>query len=261
MHYPSFNSNRGAMRIVVPLCATLIIASTGHAIAQSAHATSIGAGPVLVPGSSDLTTTHFRDTTISYRFIQDRLPNGDSVNAVRGVGHEQVRHITYRGRPAIRLVKTVDLNGLMYVDSSTVLAEGLAPQLEVSILGPRRATYVYDGARVHRSVTQPDSATKTTDHDFGTSMFHFEGLDEVIRSIPLRPDYRTIVRLYSEGDDAIETDTISVEGRDRSGIWNVRFADPVIIAHYGIDGTTRRIVHYDIARHADRAHFLYVFDQ
>jgi len=92
-------------------------------------------------------------------------------------------------------------------------------------------------------------------------MFHFEGLDAVIRSIPLRADYHTIVRLYSEGDNAIEKDTIKVEGRDARGVWSVRFADPVIIAHYGIDGETRRIVHYDIARHADRAHFKYVFDQ
>ncbi len=265
MRYFSGPSFRGATRNMIPLFATLTIASAAHATAQSTHAASIGSGAgastALMPGSGDLTTAHFRDTTTSYHFIQDRLPNGDSVDIVRGVGHEQVRHVTYRGRPAMLFVKTVDLNGRMYVDSSTVLVDGLAPVSEVSILGSRRTTYAYDGARVHRSVTQPDSATRTTDHDFQVPMFHFEGLDAVIRSIPLRPDYHTIVRLYSEGDDGIEMDTITVEKRDGARMWNVRFADPVIIAHYGIDGKTRRIVHYDIARHADRAHFMYVFDQ
>lgn len=265
MRYSSGTSFRGATRNMIPLFATLTIASATHAAAQSTHATPIGsvagASTALVPGSSDLTTAHFRDTTTSFRFIQDRLPNGDSVDVVRGVGHEQVRRITYRGRPAMLFVKTVDLNGRMYVDSSTVLADGLAPVSEVSILGSRRTTYAYDGARVHRSVTQPDSATRTTDHDFQVPMFHFEGLDAVIRSIPLRPNYHTIVRLYSEGDDGIEMDTITVEKRDGAKVWNVRFADPVIIAHYGIDGNTRRIVHYEIARHADRAHFMYVFDE
>ena len=257
MHYSSISSR--ATRNTVSLFATLVLVASGHAIAQSTHARATG--DLLLPGSGDLTTKHFRDTTISYRFIQDRQPNGDSTSTVRGVGHEVTRHMTFKGQPAILLVKTVDLNGRMYVDSSAVLSDGLTPLWETSTLGSRRSTYAYDGANVQRSVTQPDSATKTTEHDFGTPMFHFEGLGAIIRSIPLRPDYHTIVRLYSEGDDAIEMDTIRVEGRDRSGVWNVRFADPVIIAHYGIDGNTRRIVHYDIARHADRAHFKYVFDQ
>jgi hypothetical protein len=267
------DSHRGAthnlISLFATLFATLVVALSGRADAQAAQpsqaarATTIGVGTgaALMPGSSDLSTAHFRDTTISYHFIEDRLPNGDSVNKVSGVGHEQVRHVMYKGRPALLFVKSVDLNGTTYVDSSAVLADGLAPLWERSTFGSRRKTYDYEGARVHRTITQPDSATKISDHDFGAPMFHFEGLDAVIRSIPLRPDYRTIVRLYSEGDDAIETDTISVDGRDRSGVWNVRFADPVIIAHYGIDGNTRRIVRYDIARHADRAHFMYVFDQ
>ncbi|HKW47850.1 MAG TPA: alpha/beta hydrolase, partial [Gemmatimonadaceae bacterium] len=97
----------------------------------------------------------------------------------------------------------------------------------------------------------------TTTYPF--RVFNFNELDEVVRSVPLRPGYRAIVPLYSEGDNALETDSVDVEGTDSSGVWNVRFADKVIIGHYGIDGATRRIVRYEVNRHADKAHFCYLF--
>jgi len=257
MRNPSFMQPRPATW-AFPLFVALTAGTAAVARAQSSGSST--SGNVLLPGSASITTTQFRDTTISYHVIEDRLPNGDSANVVRQAGHEATRHVSYQGRPAIMIVKTIDLNGRTYVDSSAVLAAGLVPLWEVSTLGPRRTTYKYDRSSVRRSITQPDSAKKVVEHDFGTPMFHFEALDDVVRSIPLRAGYQAILPLYSEGDDGIEMDTVRVEGRDTKGVWNVRFADPVIIAHYGIDGTTRTIVRHDIARHADRAHFQYVFD-
>ena len=64
----------------------------------------------------------------------------------------------------------------------------------------------------------------------------------VTSSLPLRPGYEAILPVYSEGSDALEMDTVKVIGRNESGGWLVRFADPVAIVTRTIDGTTRRIV-------------------
>ena len=259
MHNSALNSFRSAVRNAVPLFALLGICAMTRADAQTTH--KVSGSKVLLPGSSGVSTEHFRDTTISYRVVMDRLPNGDSTSSDRGVYRKETRHVTYQGRPAILFISTIDMNGRSYVDSSAVLPNGMIPLWEVSTLGTRRTTYAYSGAKVRRSLTQPDSAKKVVEHDFGTPMFYFEALDDIIRSLPLRAGYQAILPLYSEGDDGIEMDTVRVEGRDGAGVWNVRFADPVIIAQYGIDGRTRNIVRHEIGRHADRAHFRYVFDE
>lgn len=259
MSHASSSSVRRAVRKVVPLLAMFCVCATTRAAAQATHANP--GSNVLLPGSTDVSTAHFRDTTISFHVVADRLPNGDSTNSSRGVYRKETRHVTYQGSPAILFVKTIDMNGRSYVDSSAVRPNGMIPLWEVSTLGPRRTTYAYSGARVRRSLTQPDSAKKVVEHDFGTPMFYFEALDDIIRSVPLRAGYQAILPLYSEGDDGIEMDTVRVEGRDSAGVWNVRFADPVIIAQYGIDGRTRNIVRHEIGRHGDRAHFRYVFDK
>jgi hypothetical protein len=66
-----------------------------------------------------------------------------------------------------------------------------------------------------------------------------------VRSTPYRAGFTSIVPLYSEGDDAIEMDSIAVIGA-APGRWTIRFADPAIIATYGLDVTTRRILSYDV---------------
>lgn len=258
MHNSSSNLFSRAARKIIPLISMICICATTRAVAQSATTTQ--AGNLLLPGTSDVSTVHFRDTTISYHVVMDRAPNGDPTSSDRGSYSKETRHVTYQGRPAIVFVRTINTNGRTYVDSSAVLSNGMIPLWEVSTLGTRRTTYAYSGAKVRRSLTQPDSAKKVVEHDFGTPMFYFEALDDIIRSVPLRAGYQAVVPLYSEGDDGIEMDTVRVEGRDSAGVWNVRFADPVIIAQYGIDGKTRNIVRHEIGRHADRAHFRYVFD-
>ena len=110
-----------------------------------------------------------------------------------------------------------------------------------------------------RVVTTPDSSVAPSTTTYRVRVFHFNELDELVRSLPLRAGYHAVVPLYSEGDNALETDTVDVEGTDDTGVWNVRFSDKVIIGHYGIDGLTRKIVRYDVSRHADKAHFRYLF--
>ncbi|MGH7648097.1 MAG: hypothetical protein ACREND_08255 [Gemmatimonadaceae bacterium] len=166
---------------------------------------------------------------------------------------------SYQGVAAVVIVLSQPSAQHPFVDSALVRRDGLAPIWEVQHSGTKRTRYDYDGAIVRRTVTEPDSAATRSTVTYPFRVFNFNELDEVIRSVPLRNGYHAIVPLYSEGDNALETDTIDVGGQDGAGVWNVRFADKVIIGHYGIDGATRRITRYDLNRHADRAHFHYVF--
>jgi hypothetical protein len=70
----------------------------------------------------------------------------------------------------------------------------------------------YDGARVRRTDRQGDSVVRQVDHTYGVRVFPFAVLDQIVRAVPLREGYRAILPLYSEGDDALEMDTIQVVG-------------------------------------------------
>jgi hypothetical protein len=70
----------------------------------------------------------------------------------------------------------------------------------------------------------------------------------------LREGYQRILPLYAEvaeGSDALEMDTVRVESRAADGHWTLRFADPDIIATYGIDERTRRIVRHEYTLRRD----------
>lgn len=214
---------------------------------------------MLLPGSSDLAAVRFESAPITMHFVADRKPNGDSV--YRDLGEAQKDYVltSYHGSPAILIVLSLRGSQRPFVDSALVRRDGLGPIWEVQRLGDTRTRYDYDGAIVRRAVTAPDSSAARSTATYPFRVFNFNELDELVRSVPLRAGYRAVVPLYSEGDNALETDTVEVEGTDHTGLWNVRFADKVIIGHYGIDGATRKIVRYDVDRHADKAHFRYVF--
>ena len=214
---------------------------------------------MLLPASSDLARVRFERATINMHFIADRKPNGDSVYRDFGGARKDYVVTSYHGAPAVMIVLSQPGSQRPFIDSALVRRDGLAPIWEVQHLGDRRTRYDYDGAIVRRAVTAPDSAAARSTSTYPFRVFNFNELDELVRSVPLRAGYHAIVPLYSEGDNALETDTVDVEGTDKAGVWNVRFADKVIIGHYGIDGATRAIVRYDVNRHADKAHFRYIF--
>jgi hypothetical protein len=162
---------------------------------------------------------------------------------------------SYRGQPALLLVERNAANGKPYLDSALVLRRGLAPVWEHYQYEGERSSIDYDGARVRRTDAKGDSVVRRVEHTYDQPVFHFAELDWIVRAVPLRAGYRTIVPLYSEHDDALEKDTLSVEGRGADGVWNVRFADPVIIGHYDINETTRLIVGREVERHAGGPHF------
>ncbi len=223
------------------------------ACAQSHPRSLTPTGKVLVPGDADLTTTHFHDASITYHVLQA----GSATTPEREVAQssDTTQLTSYKGVPALLLIKGSVTRGRVFIDSALVLRDGLSPIWEVQHSGAHSIRIDYSGTRVRRSDAAPDTALRQVDHTYDIPVFHFNELNQLIRSVPLRTGYYAILPLYSEGDDALEMDTVRVEGRDSTGVWNVRFADKVIIGHYGIDGSTREMVRYEVERHVAGPHF------
>lgn len=241
--------------------ATALAAVTALCIASACARTPeteiAPAGGMLFPGAPELAKLDAPDRPAGYRIIMDRLPTGAPVHRDFRQVRTDYLPASYHGASAFLIVAS----SATFVDSSLVLRNGLAPVWEIQHVKERRTRYDYNGNHVRRKVTAPDTAATSGESTYPYPVFHFNELTDVVRSLPLRAGYHAILPLYSEGDNALETDTVRVEGQDSAGIWKIRFADKVIISHYGIDGATRRMVHCDIERHADRAHYVCVMDE
>ncbi len=236
--------SRGAL-----FCAAVLTVACAQSHARSLTPT----GRVLVPGSADLNTTHFRDASIMYHVLQVGSANAPEREVAQS--SDTTRLTSYNGVPALLLIQGSTTRGRIFIDSALVLRDGLSPIWEVQHSGTHSIRIDYSGSRVRRSDSAPDTALRQVDHTYDVPVFHFNELDQLIRSVPLRTGYYAILPLYSEGDDALEMDTVRVEGQDSAGVWNVRFADKVIVGHYGIDGSTREMVRYEVERHVAGPHF------
>jgi hypothetical protein len=143
-------------------------------------------------------------------------------------------------------VSTGHYAGGDYYDTVIVRRADLWPVREHMAYLQRRMEkrFDYQGGTVNQTNTLGDSV-QSFERSYPGQVFGFSEVELLLRSLPYRPGYTAILPLYSEGDDAIEYDSIAVTGTP-SGRWTVRFADPAIIATYGIDQATRRIVSYDV---------------
>jgi len=156
--------------------------------------------------------------------------------------------ITYQGRPALLLVATF---GATAVDSTLAYADGLAPIWETTHSGTALTRYRYDGTRVEVTLAAGDSVLSRKEHQYPFPVFNFEELDVLLRALPLKAGYAALLPLYSEGDDSMEVDTVRVEARDGRGVWQLRFADPAVVATVGIIDSSRRQVAYSHAFRKD----------
>jgi hypothetical protein len=203
---------------------------------------STRSGPALLaPGSPDLAAGHFAGRCDSVWFESRRL--NDTSEAALPAQRLDEYVTTYRGRPAVLQVAQVG-GSQTYVDSALMYRDGLAPIWEVSRNGTRVTRFTFDGSHVRTTVTNGEAAPDTKEHHYEVAVFPFQQLDAVIRSLPLRRGYEALLPLYSEGDDAVEIDTVRVEDRGPNGVWRVRFADPAIVATIGVDETSRAQVAY-----------------
>jgi hypothetical protein len=214
----------------------------------------------LLPGSHDLASGRQLSDTLEYRYLVAARTAGTSPTEA-GAGRVETRATTYQGTPALMIVLGFSGRNSLFRDTTIVEIDGLAPRYESHHSNDRHTRYEYEGTQVRRTVLAPDSAAGRSVHRYDVPVFHFNELTAIVRSIPLRHGYEAIVPLYSQGDDALERDTIQVIGRDSLGVWNVRFADRVIAGTYGIDGTTRRIVRYDVVPQKRTGHATWKIDR
>ena len=116
---------------------------------------------------------------------------------------------------------------------------------ELSFRGALRR-YHYAGRHVTGVVQYPDSAPRQYDNTFSEPVFAFNEVELLVRSLDYRGGLTFVVPLFSEVDQAVEYDTLTVVGRapsgSRQGLWSVRFADPVITTSYIVDAESRAIV-------------------
>jgi hypothetical protein len=224
----------------IPRVVAIAIATFGS-IAASREPRTQASLPVLLPGSADLAGTHFSARCDSMQRF-GRAP-GESTERALGAQRLTEQPTSYRGKPAILLVTSVE-SAQPFVDSTLMYRDGLAPISEIVRIGPRSTRYDYDGAHVRITRATGDSTPTAREHRYPTPVFPFQQLDAVIRSLPLRAGYAALLPLYSEGDDSVEVDSVRVEGRGANGVWTIRFADPAIVATVGIDGKSRAQVAY-----------------
>jgi hypothetical protein len=72
--------------------------------------------------------------------------------------------------------------------------------------------FEYAGGRVRCTKRVADSLATSTDTVFRTQVFAFNELDQLVRSLPYADGYSVVLPLYSEGDEALELDTLTVTG-------------------------------------------------
>lgn len=219
--------------------------------ACAASRPTVGVSPsgdgVLAAGARELATSTFGDEQASYRIVSDSGPG--TAERTIGASASAIRPTQYEGREALLLTSMSRRGSSTFVDTALVLRDGLVPVWERAHNSRGwHARFDYDGATVRAEISTPDSTHRAT-HTFPHPVFNFNELDEIVRAVPLHDGYHTIVALYSEGDDGLEMDTITVTVPHDGHAWDVRFADPVIISHYAIDGTTRRIVAREVTYH------------
>jgi hypothetical protein len=189
------------------------------------------------PGSAELDVSHIRERAESTQyFLPDSAHPGSKIAEFR---HNTEHLVDDQRGPAVLV--TTSMRG--YADSAIILRSGLRPIREIQnyFARHRRLVYEYDGNRVHVRDSTADSTVRVSDHTYDGDVFHFNELGLVMRSLPLRAGYEAILPLYSEGDDALEMDTVKVVGKNDQGTWVVRFADRVVVTQSTIDENTRRI--------------------
>ena len=135
-----------------------------------------------------------------------------------------------------------------YESSDSLIVDGNTLRPLDEVIESRRARYRfhYDGPRVTGVVAVADSAPQRLDRKFDQPVFAFNEVEILVRSLRYRVGLRVVVPLFSEGDRAIEHDTLSVVSQstqpDHAPVWTIEFADPVITTRYRVDARSREII-------------------
>jgi hypothetical protein len=108
--------------------------------------------------------------------------------------------------------------------------------------------FQYSGNHVWGTVQHADSAPRSFDRVFVEPVFAFNEVELLVRSTPLQPGWSAVVPLFSEADEDVEHDTITVirpttvqRGGHEQRAWIIQFADPAIVSSYTLLDRTREI--------------------
>jgi hypothetical protein len=218
-------------------------------LAISLVAPSLAAQTVVPPADSTLVLTALTDRAHDYHYLLRRAP--DSAERDFYAYHLEEHLVDAGGRPGLLIVKHSLTPSYHFEDSLLLDRAGLVPLWEHMQNQKATLTLTYDGARVRRTRSVPDSVLVRSDTTYDTRVFAFNEQELVLRSLPLRAGYAAILPLYSEGSDSLEKDTVTVlkgptPAPGSAAAWTVRFADPAIVEVYVIDDRTRQIISHEI---------------
>jgi hypothetical protein len=208
----------------------LVAACGGKPVATAPSAN--GALPLLPAGSSQLVTAYLNENTPSLRGVHRLQPAPGTQGGVL----MQAQHS--------------ESGANSFTDTMVFNAKGLVPIWERMYSHSAAHSVVrrieYHGPQIHVVSQVNDSAPTSVDLAASASALAFNQLEWVMRSLPLRAGYRALVPLYSEGDNAMELDTVQVLGRaaetgPQRSHWRVRFADRMIYSVYYLDEQTRGV--------------------
>jgi hypothetical protein len=198
-----------------------------------------------------LTTSHFRDRRVAYRF-EVLATEGDSVVAsapvvmtesLTGAAAAGVLRLTFSfGEPA------------SVVDTLLVDRRTLRPLSEVLRVPGALRRIEYSPGAVRAELVRPDSQPTIGVLAISGPYHPFNSREALIRSLPLRTGYHAVLPLYSEIDAEIEVDTVTVLGPssvDGDAGWSVRFADPAIVQIYQVTAETREIRSSEVVNRAN----------
>ncbi|MDB4915154.1 MAG: hypothetical protein JWM95_2798 [Gemmatimonadetes bacterium] len=218
---------------------SLIALAACHSATQGVRTDAPRGDGMLIPGSSELVVSHFRDESGVARIL-GRAPVGDTTERDMG----KSTFATHMSAGGTRLHSTSAYSGSGSQDTLVVRTQGLIPETEQLRMRGSVTDITYDGPRLRISIKRGDS-TRTYDRVYPEAPFAFNQLEQIVRSLPFRAGFQAVVPLFSEQDAKVEYDTVHVVGRElvagRQG-WRVRFADPVIVSTYVIDEATRELL-------------------
>jgi hypothetical protein len=138
------------------------------------------------------------------------------------------------------------------VDSLVVAPTGLRPVRELLAFNGFTRRYQYAGNHVWGTVQHGDSASRVFDRVFSDPVFAFNENDLLVRAVRFRSGLSVVLPLFSESDESVERDTITVvapttvrrNDRDEDA-WIIRFADPAIVSTYVVLATSRELLSVD----------------
>lgn len=201
-------------------------------------ATSAGPGAAwLAPLSFEPDTARWRVTIRGVRDTTDRPYSEKSVSQTPFI----------RGSSDV-LIASAWPPPFTSIDSMVIAPEGLRPIREVLAYNGFTRRYQYAGNHVWGTVQHADSTPQVFDRVFPEQLFAFSEVELLVRAIPLRRGWSVVVPLFSESDEDVEHDTITVVAptqATRGDAWVVRFADPAIISTYIVLAGAREIVSID----------------